>query len=230
MLAAIDPATFARSSSLSFLKAAENQAVNEAVAGVASHAMAGTGVARPASRGEATRRRPAPKVITDGALQLGTKSPLSPKSPASVKSRVEGLAGEFSSPVAADLRTTLLVDSGDVRSDKGATDAQGLMCLAQCSPDPRCTVSAETDIGQIRTKVFRMGAPLLRSTIPVALGARRASASSAASTEGQASPIYMPKDRAACDNEGSDVETILSVSDLDMEDQGTLSVTLDFPC
>eukprot|EP00421_Protoceratium_reticulatum_P047167 CAMPEP_0168452148 /NCGR_PEP_ID=MMETSP0228-20121227/48999_1 /TAXON_ID=133427 /ORGANISM="Protoceratium reticulatum, Strain CCCM 535 (=CCMP 1889)" /LENGTH=77 /DNA_ID=CAMNT_0008466781 /DNA_START=29 /DNA_END=262 /DNA_ORIENTATION=- len=70
---------------------------------------------------------------------------------------------------------------------------------------------------EIRTKVFRMGAPLLRSTIPVALSMPKQDAALKARLAREGDP-------------GSDVETVLSISDVEVEEQGALSVTLDFPC
>lgn len=63
---------------------------------------------------------------------------------------------------------------------------------------------------EIRTKVFRIGAPLLRSTIPVSMG-------------------NPPHETQGLTGE-EDVETVLSLSDVEFEDQGSLVVTLDFPC
>eukprot|EP00928_Gymnodinium_smaydae_P091067 TRINITY_DN74773_c0_g1_i1.p1 TRINITY_DN74773_c0_g1~~TRINITY_DN74773_c0_g1_i1.p1 ORF type:complete len:329 (-),score=48.49 TRINITY_DN74773_c0_g1_i1:85-999(-) len=100
-----------------------------------------------------------------------------------------------------------------------------------------CSISTDTDpASQIRTKVFRMGAPLLRSTIPVSLGR------SAAAAPGRSGQASQPADdarrggaRAPADDEDGeltdeDVETVLSLSDVEFENQGHLSVTLDFPC
>lgn len=94
-----------------------------------------------------------------------------------------------------------------------------------------CMISTEADPNaEIRTKVFRMGAPLLRSTIPVNLGAPRA-------TEAQLLAAAAERQRqkdagSGCDDDtdDSDVETVLSLSDIGLDDQGALSVTLDFPC
>uniref|UniRef100_A0A7S2F0B5 Uncharacterized protein n=1 Tax=Alexandrium andersonii TaxID=327968 RepID=A0A7S2F0B5_9DINO len=83
-----------------------------------------------------------------------------------------------------------------------------------------CTISMDGDASaEIRTKVFRMGAPLLRSTIPLSLGehSRRASAGHA---------LNVNHGDAFDDGEE---ETVLSVSDGE-DELGALSVTLDFPC
>ncbi|CAE7455711.1 unnamed protein product [Symbiodinium sp. CCMP2592] len=85
------------------------------------------------------------------------------------------------------------------------------------TPSAHCTIS-EGGASEIRTKVFRIGAPLLRSTIPVTVGGRRESRhlGVAPSTTEKA--------------DGSDVETILSLSEGECEEEAQLSVTLDFPC
>lgn len=220
------PTAVARSYSLASLQ--------DAVAGVASPAVAG--VARPASRGATSRRRPAPKIITDGALQLGTRGLLSPSN-REASFLAEGLADILK----ADLRDPLPSSqpkSSAASSMQGTAAASGLADLnelnnfaqAQCSSNPRCTISSEADgSSEIRTKVFRMGAPLLRSTIPVALGTRRSSTSSFADVA--VSPTAKTADGRGVDaDSASDAEEILSMSDGCMEDQGTLSVTLDFPC
>merc|ERR1719221_2127608 len=56
-------------------------------------------------------------------------------------------------------------------SHKGQPDAQ-LALLSMCEVNPHCAITAnESTLNpEIRTKVFRIGAPLLRSTIPVPLG------------------------------------------------------------
>ena len=85
------------------------------------------------------------------------------------------------------------------------------------TPSAHCTIS-EGGASEIRTKVFRIGAPLLRSTIPVTVGGRRESRHL-----GVAPPTTQKAD-------GSDVETILSLSEGECEEEAQLSVTLDFPC
>ncbi|CAE7669027.1 unnamed protein product [Symbiodinium necroappetens] len=85
------------------------------------------------------------------------------------------------------------------------------------TPSAHCTIS-EGGASEIRTKVFRIGAPLLRSTIPVTVGGRR---------ESRHLGIAPPTTEKA---DGSDVETILSLSEGECEEEAQLSVTLDFPC
>lgn len=84
------------------------------------------------------------------------------------------------------------------------------------SPSAQCSISEGYGSSEIRTKVFRIGAPLLRSTIPVTLGSK--------SKEAQ------PSSKITDEKDGSDVETILSLSDGECDHEGQLSVTLDFPC
>eukprot|EP00438_Fugacium_kawagutii_P026749 Skav205695 [mRNA] locus=scaffold2655:199518:200186:- [translate_table: standard] len=84
------------------------------------------------------------------------------------------------------------------------------------SPNAQCTISEGYGPAEIRTKVFRIGAPLLRSTIPVTLGGKK---------------DVKPMTKVEGDEkDSSDVETILSLSDGEGEAEGQLSVTLDFPC
>jgi len=76
-----------------------------------------------------------------------------------------------------------------------------------------------------------MGAPLLRSTIPVSLGTPRVSeAQLLESARGKRERREKREAHGEDDEEDSDVETVLSLSDVGIEDQGALSVTLDFPC
>lgn len=90
--------------------------------------------------------------------------------------------------------------------------------------NPHCSVNTGGYPGaEIRTKVFRIGAPLLRSTIPVSLGTSRAE------TPRGARKVPAPTDKGAGDGD-SDVETVMTLSDGEQEDPGSLSVTLDFPC
>mmetsp|Transcript_21443 Transcript_21443/g.66887 ORF Transcript_21443/g.66887 Transcript_21443/m.66887 type:complete len:90 (-) Transcript_21443:83-352(-) len=87
-----------------------------------------------------------------------------------------------------------------------------------------CSISTGTDApAEIRTKVFRAGAPLLRSTIPLSLGTPRPESA------GQRAEMAELA-RAAAEEDDGEMETIISVSDGDFEDAGMLSVTLDFPC
>jgi len=109
-----------------------------------------------------------------------------------------------------------------------------LLGLSQANP--HCTISTDTEkSAEIRTKVFRMGAPLLRSTIPVSLGR------SATTGSLEKCSMHLPAGKAASlrkvsghncyeEDDDEDVETVLSLSDAEVEDQGHISVTLDFPC
>ena len=87
------------------------------------------------------------------------------------------------------------------------------------SPNAQCTISEGYGPSEIRTKVFRIGAPLLRSTIPVTLGGKK-----------DAKPTSKVEGFEGDEKDGSDVETILSLSDVEHAEEGQLSVTLDFPC
>jgi len=110
--------------------------------------------------------------------------------------------------------------------DEQLDPIQDAMGNHQCTVSP----SGEAASAGIRTKVFRMGAPLLRSTIPLTLSSPR---------QTEASILAAAEDRARrqaeagadeSDYEGSDVETVLTMSDNGADDKGALSVTLDFPC
>mmetsp|Transcript_103401 Transcript_103401/g.287947 ORF Transcript_103401/g.287947 Transcript_103401/m.287947 type:complete len:227 (-) Transcript_103401:41-721(-) len=82
-----------------------------------------------------------------------------------------------------------------------------------------CTISTDGDASAgVRTKVFRMGAPLLRSTIPLSLGEHY----HREGFHGCSKPVMEGG------SEGEE-ETVLSVSDGE-DDFSALSVTLDFPC
>lgn len=87
------------------------------------------------------------------------------------------------------------------------------------SPNAQCTISEGYGPSEIRTKVFRIGAPLLRSTIPVTLGGKK-----------DVKPTSKVEGCEGDEKDGSDVETILSLSDGEHAEEGQLSVTLDFPC
>lgn len=234
-------------------------AVKEAVAEAPSPAMAG--VTRPGARESNTRRRPAPKVITDGAVQLsspsnadGPRRPLSdfgggysssPKAAASPTAQVAsgsqdtgGYPGDSSSAKAAtflppqEASTPPVVASAPPVAQP--SQDKTLMGIMQAQNDldgnsnPHCTISTDGDAGaEIRTKVFRMGAPLLRSTIPVSLSSPRGEKQKL----DKASKIAKAPRAHNGENDDSDVETVHSLSDLECEDQGVaLSVTLDFPC
>lgn len=102
-----------------------------------------------------------------------------------------------------------------VRSPASSSTAKSL----EAAPSAQCTISDNQGPTEIRTKVFRIGAPLLRSTIPVNLGGK-----SKDHKDSKRNP------KVEEDREGSDVETILSLSDGECDHEGQLSVTLDFPC
>jgi len=102
--------------------------------------------------------------------------------------------------------------------------------IAQATGNSHCSINAAPDPNaEIRTKVFRMGAPLLRSTIPLTLGSPRTNEARlrAAAEEKVRRQAAGEEDS---DDEGSDVETVLSLCDVGIDDLGALSVTLDFPC
>jgi len=96
---------------------------------------------------------------------------------------------------------------------------------SHCSINPAADPNAE-----IRTKVFRMGAPLLRSTIPLSLGSPRLNEARLRASAEDRRRREADGEEDDSDFEGSDVETVLSLSDVGIDDQGALSVTLDFPC
>lgn len=92
------------------------------------------------------------------------------------------------------------------------------------------TVAAEP-ASEIRTKVFRMGKPLLRSTIPLTIGGAGRSVESEAPTA-EAPTAEVDAVHVGDCHEDSDIETVLSCVD-DEEDfgvLGNLSITFDFPC
>merc|ERR1719450_1549705 len=83
--------------------------------------------------------------------------------------------------------------------------------------NPRCSIQTDGDAAaEIRTKVFRIGAPLLRSTIPVSLGRVPAAPNSARDVDGGGRSFEQL-------GEDEDVETVLSLSDVEFEDVGALS-------
>lgn len=269
------------------LPSKSGQSIKDAVAEVASPATSGAAV-RPSSRGATARRRPAPKVITDSALQVTESSPSSPQH-ASSPGRSQQLAGAMglSSLLGSDLRTPLPLASQKTAEASGPSVADTKEAVASApqaepaapqkkeheaaapvaaadstsspaqrspvakkfisgmenAPNAHCTISTGGECGgEIRTKVFRMGAPLLRSTIPVSLGGGYRGGGGyggyprtddgkkgqKGKGKGQEQPPLAP---ARDDQDGSDVETILSQSDGEEDDGlGQLSVTLDFPC
>lgn len=86
------------------------------------------------------------------------------------------------------------------------------------------TVATEANINtEIRTKLFRMGAPLLRSTIPVVVGDRHPTEAQALA----AARNRKSREGGGCDS-GSDAEPVMSDSDIGIDDLSGLSVTFDF--
>ena len=106
-------------------------------------------------------------------------------------------------------------------SSRTAVPSKAKACVLApaVSPNAHCTISESQGSSEIRTKVFRIGAPLLRSTIPVSLGGKNKDAKVVKTPPGDEN-----------EKDGSDIETILSLSDGEVEHEGQLSVTLDFPC
>jgi hypothetical protein len=125
------------------------------------------------------------------------------------------------------------VDAGTCCQAKG----KGKGSMAQNMVN--CSVTLEQGItSDIRTKVFRMGAPLLRTTIPISIGGRGGGGypggypdAAASKVEGQG---YGSKDlpiaRPENEDDTSDVETVISMDEMDGGDFSSISVTLDFPC
>lgn len=137
---------------------------------------------------------------------------------------------------AASLAATCLESEIDIGpppkgKGKGTVDMQSMV---------HCSVTTEgTAAQEIRTKVFRMGAPLLRTTIPVVIGGRGGGYPGGypdAATNGSKGPGYggggndLPIAPAAKEEDASDVETVISMDDMDCADPIAISVTLDFPC
>lgn len=87
--------------------------------------------------------------------------------------------------------------------------------------EQRFFVTLDTDEVEIRTKLFRMGVPLLRSTIPLQSGTRRQRGSRALAVS------HSVRDGSESD---SDAESVLSVSEAGSDDVGSLAVTFDFSC
>lgn len=193
---------------------------------------------RPASRGTG-RRRPAPKIITDAIHLNSLGSPTGYLSHADFAGSDGGM-GRPGVLLAPDQRPQLparaLKPDSAARSRPGTAGSpvecgsplatKPVVGLSQVSTS-NCTISTDAvSTSEIRTKVFRIGAPLLRSTIPVALGGVK---------DTKRSHHKAPANRGngaedGSDEEASDVETVLSLSDVAVEDQGAISVTLDFPC
>ncbi|CAJ1380971.1 unnamed protein product [Effrenium voratum] len=155
---------------------------------------------------------PSPVRAPELELKEGVKSP---------KSRRAKVKSEAKEAEAKEAKEAKPEEAGkDVASRAEPEKPAGyprrpLVSTSETSPNAQCTVAEGQASTEIRTKVFRIGAPLLRSTIPVTLGKSRDTKQTAASTG---------------EKDGSDVETILSLSDAEAVDEGHLSVTLDFPC
>ncbi|CAE8627549.1 unnamed protein product, partial [Polarella glacialis] len=177
----------------------------------------------PAAAEGRTKQAPAPVSAAAEGYAKQASAPLAPVAP--VSAAAAGYAKQASVPVLAPASGYASASSSAPFAgfrprlpmpDSGNTSAQ-------------CSISSDGASSEIRTKVFRMGAPLLRSTIPVSLGNSR----NVAPTDEASS---WRKSKAAGsgegdEDEGSDVETILSLSDVGCDDdQAVLSVTLDFPC
>jgi len=126
-----------------------------------------------------------------------------------------------------------------MRQSPGSVEVQGpkgyagdmstlLQPSVQQAGNQHCSISTEADPNaEIRTKVFRMGAPLLRSSIPISLGTPRTTITEAM----MSARANRPRPQNEDDDDGSDVETVLSLSDAGQDEcQGALTVTLDFPC
>mmetsp|Transcript_24609 Transcript_24609/g.56795 ORF Transcript_24609/g.56795 Transcript_24609/m.56795 type:complete len:171 (+) Transcript_24609:68-580(+) len=152
------------------------------------------------------RRRPVPKALSRAAVQL----PEAGAELAAVDVPPEVTPAVSSSPPAQQG-----IDAGTKASGAHQVPA------AQC-PSGQCAVSVNGVESEIRTKVFRMGAPLLRSTIPVSLG-RTAREDEHVQTRSTQAGLLV-------NDEDDEAETVLSMSDCDMADQGSLAVTMDFPC
>jgi len=203
-----------------------------------------TQITRPCSGSSGSRRRPAPKAITENAMQLPSPGslPVSGSKPSSSPKMVNGgknkAAGRLPTVEAPPLAPMPASDTApgprgvDGTAQKDRPPVGKTLCDALCETlmsdanqgNPHCSISTEGDAAaEIRTKVFRIGAPLLRSTIPVSLGRTPA---------GYGGDVVQQSNVHGDCVEGEDegVETVLSLSDTEFEDQGALSVTLDFPC
>lgn len=226
--------TMIRSSSIGGLAAQ----IKSAVSGADPLAQA-PGVRRPLSRTAVVRRRPAPKVITDSALQLrsgslanlGAEGGLddSQRSLPTPSTCCPASPGGGTSPPSSNATSGYpappyprLLHQNEPAAPPGTglvADVKGALCSVQMA-----THAGAGGTSEVRTKVFRVGAPLLRSTIPLSISMGRT-----------ASEPTAPNDKDAAgrgdeDEDQSDVESVRSSSELGMDDLGTLKVTLDFPC
>jgi len=196
--------------------------------------MGGMGATEKAGASEKMRRRSSSTAKVDKEAS-GEKPARSKATAASIKDAVNGAAGPARSGSRGGTRRRqgpkVLSDAPQDGSPSGlAKTPTHLGRDGDAMANQHCVISTEADPNaEIRTKVFRMGAPLLRSTIPVNLGTPRV-------TEAQmlaaAAERRRQKDAGSGDDDtdDSDVETVLSLSDIGVDDQGALSVTLDFPC
>lgn len=185
------------------------------------------------------RMRPVPKAITESAVHIGTSQASSPKSvqstsPSSELTRTDAAASPSLPDNGIGNGVKLATDR---QAGYGVAHLQAQTCKVQTQStnggyshsdllhsNPHCSISTDADPNaEIRTKVFRMGAPLLRSTIPVSLG--RSQTKDSLCNSSARNPVVDG------DNiEDEDVETVLSLSDVEGDDHGSLAVTLDFPC
>ena len=155
--------------------------------------------------------------------ELKVNNPPSAPSKAACKQSASGYEKTLDLPVVSEVEVNKGKGSKGGKGDGKTLDLSTPGGYSQSSPktdispNAQCTISEGHGPSEIRTKVFRIGAPLLRSTIPVTLGGKK-----------DAKPIS--KVEGDDEKDGSDVETILSLSDGEREDEGQLSVTLDFPC
>jgi len=176
---------------------------------------------------------------------VGSLTAASPSKPSSSPLRVDGATGRSRvggrriaaeapplapppAPLAAPGPAPANGSARQMASPSGKTP-HGLL-LSDMQANPHCSINTDGEAAlEIRTKVFRIGAPLLRSTIPVSLGR---SPSGGYGGGGYGGGGYgAPKvHSASMEDEDEDVETVLSLSDEEFEDMGALSVTLDFPC
>mmetsp|Transcript_9797 Transcript_9797/g.15963 ORF Transcript_9797/g.15963 Transcript_9797/m.15963 type:complete len:247 (+) Transcript_9797:63-803(+) len=182
------------------------------------------------------RTRPAPKIITDSAVHLASNtsqasSPTSTLSQSpSEQNRPVTMApfpfptNGYANPVTHATARQAGYGGVPLQEQSAKISNGGYASSDLMDANPHCSISTDVDPGaEIRTKVFRMGAPLLRSTIPVSLGRAQTAASL-----GSSSARKQTIDDDCVEDE--DVETVLSLSDAEFDDQGSLAVTLDFPC
>lgn len=126
----------------------------------------------------------------------------------------------------ASSQPTVAMASPDMQKPTSMQKDQGVSGDREDHANHQCSISLDApQSAEIRTKVFRMGAPLLRSTIPVTLGTPRLS-----EVEMLSAARCTKKQNQGDGDADSDAETILSLSEVGIDDIGTLSVTFDFPC